>query len=220
MHRAQGATGNCAIAFFLPALFYLGWAERFPRSLGPFVKGQSEAGWLRQCAKFIFLLGLFNSGSGIWGGTSILLAGHAPPPPPTPHELLTASIREELEGKPLSVVIERLEAEGVSHAAVSAVLDARNKKAAALPLLVSTAEQRAEAAAEAEAAQEVADAAHAAAEAEAERLVEAERKAARLKEEAKAAERTAAAAEEKLYVSATPYSTHTQDPSVYAAQDC
>ena len=81
MHRAQGATGNCAIAFFLPALFYLGWAERFPRSLGPFVKGQSEAGWLRQCAKFIFLLGLFNSGSGIWGGTSILLAGHAPPPP-------------------------------------------------------------------------------------------------------------------------------------------
>ena len=97
MHRAQGATGNCAIAFFLPALFYLGWAERFPRSLGPFVKGQSEAGWLRQCAKFIFLLGLFNSGSGIWGGTSILLAGHAPPPPPTPHELLTASIREEQE---------------------------------------------------------------------------------------------------------------------------
>ena len=107
MHRAQGATGNCAIAFFLPALFYLGWAERFPRSLGPFVKGQSEAGWLRQCAKFIFLLGLFNSGSGIWGGTSILLAGHAPPPPPTPHELLTASIREELEGKPLSVITVR-----------------------------------------------------------------------------------------------------------------
>ena len=212
----SGATGNCTVAFYLPALFFVVWADRYPRSITQFLPG--GGGWLRQSAKIVFVIGLYTSASGVIGGFSVIFA----PPPPSvalsPDEVAASALQAELHRLPLSALVDRLEAEGVSHEDVNGVLDNARHADAALPLLLKIAAERKEAAEQAEAAQQAADDAAAAAMLEAEHLMEAEQQAAAAQEAAAAAKLDAEAAEAALR-NATVNAVHLQAKATEKASE-
>jgi amino acid permease len=67
IYMLSGATGNCTVAFFLPAIFYLIWEDRHPRTVQPFTS-HGGASSLRRCAKALFAMGVFTSISGLSSG--------------------------------------------------------------------------------------------------------------------------------------------------------
>jgi hypothetical protein len=202
----SGATGNCTVAFYLPALLFLVWADRYPRSIAPFIPGGGSvnegSGWLRQSAKVVFIVGLYTSATGLIGGLAIIIAPEAPAGTETAPLLLediaATALQSELAQMPLSALVDRLEAEGVAHEDVNAVLDNPRHADAALPLLLQIRAERKGAEEQAAVAQQaVLDAAEAAY-VEAQQLAEAERQAAAALEAARAAKADAEAAEAAL----------------------
>ena len=225
MLMLSGATGNCTVAFYLPALFFVVWADRYPSSVRPFLP--SSGGWLRQSAKVVFVIGLITSTSGIVGGLSIIL-GTAEDAPAVGGAVLSqediaqaSALQAELRALPLSALVDRLEAEGVTHDGVNSVLDNSRHVDAAVPLLMhAVAERETKAAAkiaEVAAAEVAADKAAAAATLEAERLVEAEAQAATAAEAALAAQADAEAVEIQL-LNATKTAAQLQVKAAEAAE--